>query len=574
MPFSRRGSYISLANSNGGSNQFGKAQLFIATSRIGGGALLGTMDAESPFRQVRVELVRNGIPCNCVISTTPYELALESEYGSVRFCIGDFKYLRCVGRDNLSVRFTPKSGMFGMGGIADLYDGTIKASFGNGFLQFVPIAGTLTQNGFSLEISPDKDGVVELVAEEWLIDPKKRDDYLSYDECVARVKADFDGFAEKFVPSLPEKYKDIGLKAAWTVWGLTVIPDGETVYKRQMVKMMRLIFEGAFSWQQGMHAFFLAKNPDFAWEVLLSSFDVQDEHGRVADSLAFSGAGVASMKPPVQGLGLLWQMENFDISKKPREELEFLYDGLEKWTNFYLNFRDVDHDGIFENQNAGETGWEDGSYQRLGFPLACPDMNAYLVLQEEALAKLGRILGKDEAVNAAWEQKSKDTVAKIVDMFWTEDGWVAVNVITKERSEPTSLPLYCVLVLGKRLPQHVIDRSVELIFDSGEYDTKYGLASEKLSSQWFHHGWCSGSIGTPVQALIALGLEYCGRVDLAKRVAVKYLDTLIDFGLYHIHNPFDGTQEYQTPMFFREESMFLSGWTAGCCLFFAEHYTK
>ena len=570
MPFSRRGSYISFANSNGGSNQLGKAQLWISTSRFGGGAI-GGLNAESPFRQIQVELVKDGIACNCVYHTTPYELIFQCELGSVRFCIGDLKYARIKGTDGLTLRFSPKTVMIGMSSITNLHDDTYKLTFGSAFLQFVPMVGTMTESGGRLELSPDENGVIDVVMEEWLVDPKKRESYSSYDECVANVKADFDGFVAKIAPSLPIKYKDRGLQAVWTLWGLTVVSDGETVYKRQMVKMMRLIFEGAFSWQQGMHAFFLAHDPDFSWEVLLSSFDVMDKNGRIADSLANAGPST-SMKPPVQGLGLLWQMEHCDISQKPKAELEYMYDGLEKWTNFHLNYRDVDHDGIFENQNAGETGWEDGSYQRLGFPLACPDMNAYLALQEEALAKLGRMLGKDEAKNIAWERKSKETISKIIDMFWTEAGWIAMNVVTKEKSEPTSLPLFCVLVLGKRLPQHIIDRSIELIFAPGAFDTQYGLASEKLSSPWFHHGWCSGSIGTPVQALLALAFEYCGRSDLAKQVAVKYLNTINDHGLYHIHNPFDGKVEYQSGMFFGEQTMFLSGWTAGCYIFFAEHY--
>ena len=573
MPFSRRGSYISFAGNNGGSNQYGKAQLWLATSRQGGPAMGGTLSSESSFRQVQVHAVKDGITRNGVINTTPYELTFESDAGAVSFCIGEYNLVRCRSANGLSLRFTPRPGMLSAG-IVDMHDGTFKVQFGQTFLHFVPQVGTIAWKGMSLEITPNANGVVELVMEEFTIEPKKRDSYPSYDECVAMVKADFDGFADKLVRDLPAAYKDGGMKAAWVVWGHTVVPDGETAYKRRMVKMMRLIFEGAFSWQQGMHAFFLAKDPDFSWEVLLAAFDVQDKNGRIADSLSPAGAGGATMKPPIEGVGLLWQMEHFDIASKPREELEFLYNGLTKWTNFYLNFRDVDHDGIFESQNAGETGWESGSYQHLGFPLACPDMNAYLALQEEALAKLGRMLGKDEALNAAWEQKSKDTIAKIIDMFWTPDGWVAMNAVTSEKSAPTSLVLYCTLLLGKRLPQEIIDRSIELIFDSDEYETEFGLASEQISSPRFSHGWCGGSIATPIQGLLALALDYCGRHDLAVKISKPYLDTLNKFGLYHIHNTFDGTQEYQTPMFFREVSMFWCGWAAGCYLFLAAGYTE
>ena len=572
MPFSRRGSYISLAGANGGSNQYAKAQLWISTSRYGSEAMMGTLMNESMFRQIKVELVKDGLIRNCVIHTTPYELTFESDAGSVSFCIGEFNLLRCTGKDGLSIRFTPRPGMFGSGSITNMHDGTFKSLFGNAFMHFVPLSGLLESKGMYLEIAPDSSGLVELAVEEFTREPKKRASYPSYSDCVAMVKADFDSFAEKQVKDLPASRKEYAMKAAWVVWGLTVVPDGKTAYKRQMVKMMRLIFEGAFSWQQGMHAFFLAQDPDFAWEVLLAAFDVQDENGRIADSLAPTGSGNATMKPPIEGYGLVWQMEHFDISKKPKAELEFLYNGMEKWTNFYLNFRDVDKDGLFENQSAGETGWESGSYQRIGFPLAAPDMNAYLAFLCEALAKLGRIIGKDEFANAAWEQRSKDTIQKLIDAFWTEDGWVTFNAVTKVKSAPTSLIPYCTLILGKRLPQHIIDRSIELVFDSGEYETDFGLASEQLNSPMFTHGWCGGSIATPVQALMVMALDDCGRPDLAKKVAAAYLNTMEKFGLYHIHNTFDGTQEYQTPMFFRESSMFYCGWTAGCYLFLAKHY--
>ena len=149
-----------------------------------------------------------------------------------------------------------------------------------------------------------------------------------------------------------------------------------------------------------------------------------------------------------------------------------------------------------------------------------------------------------------------------------------MNAITKEKSKPTSLILYCTLILGKRLPQEIIDRSISQIFDCGEYETEFGLATEQINSPLFRHGWCGGSIATPAEALIALGLDFCGRPDLAKKRAVAYLKNLEKNGLYHIHNTFDGKQEYQTPMFFGERSMFYSGWTSGCYLFLASRYGK
>ncbi len=579
MPFSRRGSYICFANKNGGSNEYAKAQLWLSTARQrASDRNTGSVFSDNHFRQFHLEIIKDGLPRQGVISTTPYELKLESMFGSIVFCIGDLKYAKCRSTDGLTLRISPGSGAGMLGGPVafNLLDGSWKTNFGNYFMLFVPAAGTMNQGPMnSIELVPDKNGVIEMAMEESLVDPKRRASYLTYDKCVAAVKADFDDFVKRTAPSFTKKYEECGLQALWTLWGLTVIPDGETVYKHRMIKMIRSSFESAFSWQQAMHTMFLSHDLELAWELLLSCFDVQDSTGRIADSLAYTGGG-ETMKPPVQGLGLLWLVEHCDISGLPRKEMEILWDRMEKWTNFHLEYRDLDKDGIFENHNPGETGWEDGSYFRIGFPLASPDMNAYLALQEEALSKLGRLIGKSEKICRYWDDKSKDTIKKIIDMFWTNDGWTAFNIVTKERSKATGIPLYCALVLGKRLPQKIIDRSIEIIYSQPGFDTPFGLASEMLDSPYFKHGWCAGSIATPVQALMAIAFENCGRPDLARPLAKKYLDTMINHGLYHIHDTFTGEMEYKNAgfKFFGEQELFNSGWTAGTYIFFAGRYGK
>jgi putative isomerase len=580
MPFSRRGSYISFANKNNGSNEYGKAQLWLATSRQrAGDRMNGNIFADNHFRQWQLQIVKDGLPRQCVISTTPYELKLESAAGSVSFCIGDLKYAKCRSTDGVTLRISAGVGanpVLGGSLAFNLLDGSWKSNFGNYFMLFVPAAGKIQEGPMgSIELVPDAKGVFEMAMEESLVDPRRRPSYLPYEDCVKAVKADFDDFVKRVAPSFPAKYKEAGMQALWTLWGLMVVPDGETVYKHRMIKMIRSSFEAAFSWQQGMHTMFLAHDLELAWELLLSCFDVQDSTGRIADSLAYTGAG-ETMKPPVQGLGLLWLMEHYDISGLPKKEMEWLWDRMEKWTRFHLEYRDLDHDGIFENHNPGETGWEDGSYFRVGFPLASPDMNAYLAMQEEALAKLGRLIGKSEKVCTAWEKKSKDTISKIVKMFWTNDGWTAVNIVTKARSKATGIPLYCALVLGKRLPQEVIDRSIEIIYSKPGFDTEFGLASEMLDSPYFSHGWCSGSIATPVEALMAVAFENCGRPELAKKIGKQYLKTMMEHGLFHIHDTFTGELEYKNCgfRFYNEAELFYSGWTAGTYVFFAERYGK
>jgi hypothetical protein len=574
MPFSRRGSYICLANANGGSPQRGSAQLWLSTARMRrNDRNNGSIFTENHFRQIRVEIIKDGAAVEASISTSPYELILSSDIGEARFCIGDEKYLSCRSEDGIALRLTHGvDTQLLMGApFTDLFDGSFRSSFGNYFMLFTPLAGLIrASDGPSVELLPDADGVLEVVMEEALVNPKRRERYMSYDECVSAVKADYDAFAETILPKIDGALARRAPQAAWTLWGLTSVPDGETVYRRRMIRMIRSSFEAAFSWQHGMHAvFFSSYDLKFAWELLLSCFDCQDSTGRIADSLAYDGPG-DTMKPPVQGLGYLWLARRYDISIFPKDEMEFLWNGMERWTRFHLEYRDLDGDGIFENQSAGETGWEAASYFNLGFPLASPDTNAYLALQMEALADLGRRIGKDEKTCAYWENMTKQTVDKIVSMFWDSDAgcWNAVNIMTKNRAGALSAVPACTLVLGGRLPRDVVDKTVAHIFDSPGFLTPFGVASESQSSPYFNNNWCSGSIDTPIQALLLMALEDCGMHERARDLARRYLSVFDENRMMHIHDSKTGAP-VDSIRFFTEETLFNSGWTAGCYIFCA-----
>ena len=147
------------------------------------------------------------------------------------------------------------------------------------------------------------------------------------------------------------------------------------------------------------------------------------------------------MKPPFQGVALDWLMDHCDLSVIPDEEKKYVYERMSKWTEFFFNFRDLDGDGVWENQGPIETGWEDAAYFFAGFPLASPDMNAYTVRMMGALARLGRSIGVPEAECKAWEDRADILTQKIIDKFWNGERWVAVNTRTGAVGDSLSLPL-------------------------------------------------------------------------------------------------------------------------------------
>lgn len=573
-PFSRRGSYLAFANDNNGEDMLGKCTLWLCNCRITGAV---SMDRSNGFRQVKLELVKDDKVLPCVISTTPYEVILESAHGSIRFCIGEKKLVMCRGEDGLGLRITPTPGFLAPVSI-NMMDGTgaRQIDFNSTKLLLLPFEGELKPVSPNyLEMHPNSNGVLQLGFEEFINDPVRRpmEKYPSYDECVVSVKEDFEDFCDKIAPGLPPIYEPGRRQALWQTWSMIVEPDGESDYVRPMVKMMHSIFEAAFLWQQPMQAVWLSRDIQLAWEIFCSVFEYQDPNGRLADAIGFRTSAGGAMKPPVHGAALLWLMENRDLSGISGESKTWLWERLAKWTEFFMAFRDKDRDGTAEFQSVLETGWEDAPYFNVGFPCASPDLNAYLALQMEALYRLGKEIGKPEEECLRWLSRSEELVKKIVEKFWDGEKWYAFNAETGQRSDSNTISLYTVLLLGKRLPGEIIEKSIAFIFGPDGFDTPYGLASEGLTSEYFAHGFTRGSIITPAQFLMCLALEECGRSELAEKVANNYCKTLRDNGFFHIHNALTGEADRSLTAF-GEKGLFWSAWASSCYIYLAERYGK
>jgi hypothetical protein len=574
-PYSRRGSFLALANDNYGEDLYGKCNLWLCSSRITG---IADFNANNGFRILKFRPVHNGHPVPYVINTTPYTVEIETRYGKIGFVFADRKLVLAESSDGLSLRFhIPKPVSWFVDPVPPTpLEKTESAAldFRASKLFIKPITGELWQNNEYNEVRPDSSGKFTLALEDFYkSEPAARAAYPSFYEGVADVKADFDGYCARLYPSLPGEFEAGRLPALWQTWQMTVYPDGLSAYKRTMVKMIHSIFEGAFVWQQPLQAIVHYRDLPLAWDIYLSGFEHMDETGKMTDSLTYEETPSFGLKPPVHGTALLWLMENTDFASLPKAEKEWLYDKLIRWTEFWTKQRDSDGDGVMEFASLIETGWEDAPYFNVGFPCACPDLNALLALQMEAVAKLGADIGKPEAETKPWLDASRKLIAKISEKFWNGTEWFAYNAKTLEKAETHTVSLYFALLLGKRLPQDIINKSIEFMFAPNHFDSPYGLTTETLDSDYFFHGFTQGSVITPSCFWLAIALEWCGRRDLAAETSLKYARTQRDAGYFHIHNALTG-QGDRSLTAFGEKGLFWSAWSSGAYLWLADRYGK
>lgn len=572
-PYSRRESYLAFANNNYGEDVYGKSSLWLCNCRHIGFAM-SNLDADSGFRQVHLEALYNGRVVPCTLSTTAEEVIIETRYGDIRFCIGE-KYMAMAYSDaGLGLRVTPRARFFSAG-VLNLQNGRGLVDFNLTRLLMTPIKGNVVFVPGRADVLPDENGVINVAFEDFITDPTYRpiEEYPTYDQCVADVKAEFGAFCEKIMPELPGEFEEVRLQALWQTWSMMVGSDGQSDYKRPMVKMMHALFEAAFVWQMPMQALWLSKDPELSWQVFRSSFDFVDINGRLTDGVAFRALpGGDNLKPPVQGY-FYTQLKKLGIyDNVPVEEKKIVLDGMIKWTEYFLNFRDMDGDGLAEFRSPLETGWEDATYyETVGFPCSSPDLNTFIALQMEAVADLGAECGMADAECARWKKMADELIEKIIKTYWDGEKWIAFNPITGAKSDSLNVSLYMPMILGDRLPKEIVDKCIADIFSPDGFDTPYGLASEGLTSDYFRHGFTGGSIITPTEMLMVMAFEECGRPDLAKKVAVDYCRALKNHGFFHIYNALTG-EEDRSLTAFGERGLFWSAWTSSCFFYLANKY--
>ena len=575
-PFSRRGSYFTFANDNYGEDVYGKGNLWLCNCRTVGFAMTN-MGNTNNYRQIMFQAVKDGAALPSIINTTPYEVIIATRQGKIRFCIGEKKLVMAVCEDGLTLRIVPFEKMYVSSTVTILDDPNRQLiDFDMSHVLLTPITGRMEVRPNYIDILPDENGTVRAALEDCLLDPELRpvSAFPTYDECLDDVKNDFDEFCDMIMPQLPGEYEDMRLQALWQTWSMIVDPDDENDYKRTMVKMVHSIFEQAFVWQMPMQAIWLSKDAKLSWEIFCSSFEFQDRHGRLADAVAFKMIpGCVALKPPVQGLALLWLMENGVIERASPaiENKKWLLDRLIKWTEFYFNYRDHDHDGLCEYQHFLETGWEDAPQYMMGMPQISPDLNALLALQLEAIAKFGATVGMSEEDQNYYMNKSRDTIKLLLNKFWDGNNWHSINIETGMVSDVDNISLYLPLLLGDRLPQKVIEKSISNIFRIDGFNTPYGLTSEAMDSKYFRNGFSAGSVITPTHFFMCMALDACGRHDLATEIAVKYCRLLKENGFFHVYNAFSGREDRSLTAF-GERGLFWSAWTSSCYLFLADKY--
>ena len=526
-PFARRGNRLMVVEDYrrpGDDPAFPKLYLSVSQNFIG----------PTRFSLVRFQPVFHGEPVPFRYEANPTLLTLVTEQGRLFVWYDGEDIIRFRSEDGLGLRFFMTFNAHEL--FVDRLDGSYEFGFsGIGMFLMENLSGGMTHNNVWLapKMQPDDTTVF------WQPENGTVDGYIHYrndtverpalplrsmEECVAELRADYEAWTEKYAV-LPEKYAQVGRYAQYVIWCCHLPPKGllpsHTIYMMRSGGLTR-----AMGWHQSYQAMALWRDPELCFDLLYSMFSMQDEYGMIPDGASDREIEYTSTKPPLQGFALSWILDHAGIENVPVTSLEKLYGPMCRWIGWWRSFRDTDHDGLVGYCHADESGFDDATIFTKGLPVETPDIAAYLVLCLEACGRIAARLGKTEESERHFAD-SRAMLDAMIKTFWNGEKFICLTDGDHEVVDCESICICQPIILGRRLPQEIIDRLADAIGDPARYFTPHGLATESMQSPYYDGGMGGFVLGMPicpVQLLLTLGLYTAGKKELAVRCAEIWLE--------------------------------------------------
>ncbi|NQT60110.1 MAG: hypothetical protein HQ557_14095 [Bacteroidetes bacterium] len=517
IPFSRYGSWLSISMIEGA----------FAQRKGVRGLVLRTVRACNFHPEMFVlQLLDGGEVVTYDIEASPEKLRLSNATGYIEICMPDPKIIRFKG-EGLGLRLKANSDK----GYEYLvpYDDTqysINAVGAGIRIALTPLAGRISYKSvwntshdanFTLDFLPDDSGCFEMGLHEYLNVWPESDYGKSFSACIEQVHENFASWQDLQL-DIPEALHAERELAAYINWSCMVDPENQI--KRPSMLMSKNWMTNIWSWDHCFNAIALSKKSiDLAWDQFMTLFDHQDSHGALPDYINNLKSEWNFLKPPIHGWALKKMMNMHTVDD---QKLHEAYLPLCKWTNWWLTYRDYDKDGIPQYDHGNDSGWDNSTVFSARPPIESPDLVTFLILQMDVLSEVADRIGKhDDSV--MWKEKAKALFSQFKKHSLRDNRFVSLQSGTHNIVENQSLLEFTPLLLGDRLSSKIKDAMIERLYRES-FITTWGLATESPDSpEYTSDGYWKGPIWAPSTMLILEGLAVSGEIELAKKLAEKFI---------------------------------------------------
>jgi hypothetical protein len=340
---------------------------------------------------------------------------------------------------------------------------------------------------------------------------------------VESIRRDYENFAGCYGPD--GGHSEL---AAYILWSTEYAPKGNITRRSNAASksLMNLVW----SWDNCFNALGVEKaDPGLAWSNLFLFFDLQCGDGMLPDAVNPAIVVDWYTKPPIHGFAARRLLEHGNTL--PETEMERLYSGLARWTEWWYN--QPAFDGLACYRHPFDSGWDNATCFDRGHTVITPDLNAYLIIQQDVLCELAKKLGLAREAQV-WRERADALLCNLLERMWNGSEFVCIDA-HGEAFRTDSLIRMMPVILGRRLPENILKALINELSQENHFLTGWGLATESVRSRLYDHrrgdpgkpnAYWRGPVWPPVIYLLVCGLKDAGETELAGTVAKRYLHTV------------------------------------------------
>ncbi|MCL2124886.1 MAG: hypothetical protein FWH33_02720 [Oscillospiraceae bacterium] len=487
-----------------------------------------------------IKLLMNGAPVKYSYFADPGALTMCADGGCVAIALTDRSHFRINGENaglRLELRSASGNGAKACRGMYALPDGSgwegdfgrfgklfFKAITGNYNVTTVYAKGALVPDLVRIDFLPDAStGEFDAAVHDYRNTLIPFGEYEDFEELVEDNREDFDVFREIYNDAAPG-YEEMAKYAQWMVWSCRTKAIGSFAQPH-------ILFQNAWGcaaapWQQSYNAMPMLSDPKEAWRQICVMFLYQDEAtGRLPNMMTYSNPPMHGMQPAFQGFALDYLFRKVGDSFITGADAERMYPKFAAWAEYWVKYRNAGlGDDMIALLSPHESGWDDCSLFKDGFPTVDPCAVAFLILLMEAVARIAKKSYSFADMHDEWMVRANKLTQAMIDEYW--DGERFVSKVNGKSVDSYSLANYQPIILGKRLPQHIIDKVAEKLTTEGLWLTDIGLASESMQSDLATFGisFVCGRVVGPMNMILTVGLQAAGKQAEADMIARRYCD--------------------------------------------------
>jgi putative isomerase len=372
---------------------------------------------------------------------------------------------------------------------------------------------------------------------------------LGFNRHIPSRHAAFDKAAERWnewfnsVPPVREEFRE-QYYYAWYVMRAGLI-SSRYYTTREAMTPSKILYVGLWAWDAYFHAVaYRHVDMHLAKDQIRIVLDHQRADGMLPDAVHDEGVitelnfpiSADVTKPPLLAWAA-WKLYEID---QDREFLEEIYEGTARWNEWWFKVNDIDGDGLCEYQHPYSSGLDDSPLWDEGMPVASPDLNTYLYLQMESLARIARVLELFEDAEY-WDRRKDDMLERMLRYLWDEPtGMFLVHYQGRPVEVLTPFSLFPLLT-GK-LPENIAQRLVEHLKNSETFWVRYPVPTVARNDPKFTNTvmW-RGPVWINVNYLLVEGLERSGFPEEAQELRRRTLEMVsLSDDIYEYYDPDTG----------------------------------